>query len=158
MCNGQVLPINRHRVRWSLRGTTAGGNGQTTFGRPDLRGRVSMHTGNGHILGERGGEESHILSVSEMPSHIHGMMALAANADQNLGGISPVGHSLAQGVVSIQGGGTAPAQIYGQGAPNRVMASSSIGNYGGGQGHENRQPFLTLNFCIALQGIFPSQN
>jgi microcystin-dependent protein len=158
MCNGQFLPINQNQALFSLLGTTYGGNGQTTFALPDLRGRVPMHMGSGYILGQRAGQESHTLTISELPTHIHSVNALAATADQNLGGVAPTGHTLAQAIISISGGGTAPANIFGTGTLNRAMGSSSVTNTGGSQPHENRQPYLTLNFCIALQGIFPSQN
>lgn len=158
-CNGQFLPINQNQALFSLLGTTYGGNGQTTFALPDLRGRVSMHIGGGHIQGENGGELAHTLSIAELPAHNHFANANSTDGIAGVAGITPGSTKVtAQALVSIQGGGTQPAQIYGTGATSGVMHPSTIGNTGGSQTHENRQPLLTLNFIIALQGIFPSRN
>jgi len=146
MCNGQFLPINQNQALFSLLGTTFGGNGQTTFALPDLRGRAPIHVGNGHILGERAGEEFHTLVVSELPTHIHAMQASSTAGD----GPAPGGQLLAPGNST---------QIYGPSSANLTsLQPSTIGNTGGSQAHENRQPFLVLNFIIALQGVFPSRN
>ena len=153
-CNGSLLPINQNQALFSLLGTTYGGDGRTTFGLPNLQGRTPMHVGNGHTLGERGGEQSHTLSIGEIPSHNHGMMAKAATADA-VGGQTPTGKNLAQGIVAVSG--TPAANIYGTGG-SVTMSPQEMSNTGGSQAHLNMQPFLALNFSIALQGIFPSQN
>ena len=144
LCNGQLLPINQNQALFSLLGTTFGGNGQTNFALPNLQGKAPIHVGNGHTLGETGGEQAHTLSQSELPIHIHSMNASGAAADTNI----PANTTLL-GTIS---NGYTPAT-------NPVaLAPSEIGSIGGGQAHLNMQPFLTLNFSIALQGIFPSQN
>lgn len=143
-CNGQLLPINQNQALFSLLGTTYGGNGQTNFGLPDLRGRVPVHFGAGFSLGEVGGQVSHTVILSEYPQHIHTLNVSAATTgivDQ------PTGNSPARASVNAYG----PATNLG------VMNPQSIGTNGGSQAHENRQPYLVLNYCIALQGIFPSQ-
>jgi microcystin-dependent protein len=145
MCNGQLLPINQNQALFSLLGTTYGGNGQTTFALPNLKGRAQVHTGQGHTLGESAGEAAHTLTISEMPAHTH-----AASASPQTGNdVVPTSHVLASPL----------NQTYR--APDNTLTpldAGTIGNTGGSQPHENRQPFLILNFCIALQGIFPSQN
>lgn len=143
-CDGQFLPINQNQALFSLLGTTYGGNGQTTFALPNLRGRVPMHMGGGHNLGEAAGQEFHDLSLSEMPAHTH-----LLNANN------------AAGTASIPGGmvlAGAPSNVYGAFQNVVAMGSAAVGMVGGGQPHENRQPFTVLSFCIALQGIFPSRN
>ena len=162
MCNGQLLPINQNQALFSLLGTTYGGNGTTNFALPDLRSRLPIHAGNGHTLGERAGEEAHTVIVSELAAHSHPMSAKAADALNGGTGRLPTpagGKSLAEGHAS-QGPGVTPVavSIYGTGAASAVLAAGTIGNTGGNQPHTNIQPYLTLNFCIALQGIFPSQN
>jgi microcystin-dependent protein len=153
MCNGQLLPINQNQALFSLLGTTYGGNGQTNFALPNLQGRVPMHMGSGHTLGESGGEYNHTLNISEMAGHTHSPVGKAVTANV----VAPsTSTALAQGRAAATG---APAvNIYGSGAPNRNFAAGVIGATGGSQPHNNQEPFLTLNFCIALQGIFPSQN
>jgi microcystin-dependent protein len=141
-CNGQLLPINQNQALFSILGTTYGGNGQTNFALPDLRGRIPIHTGSGHTLGERGGQAAHTLTASEMTQHIHFAQGTATNGDTVL----PTG--------AVLGGG---AGLYGAN-PNTSLIPATISNTGGSQPHENRQPFLVLNFIIALQGIFPSRN
>ena len=143
LCNGQLLPINQNQPLFSLLGTTYGGNGQTNFALPDLRGNVPIHTGNGHTLGERGGEQAHTLTNAEVPTHTHPANVSSSNGDQ----------SFANGNVLA-----AAANLYS--APNNLTAlhPTSITSVGGSQAHLNMQPFLTLSFCIALQGIFPSPN
>ena len=141
LCNGQLLPINQNQGLFSLLGTTFGGDGRVNFALPDLRGRTPIHVGSGHTLGERGGEQAHTLSIAELPQHVH--MAMATN--------SPGAQNPANTVFSGTG-----ANSYGP-AQNLVgMATGSVLNTGGSQAHLNMQPFLTLSFCIALQGIFPS--
>ena len=143
LCNGQLLPINQNQALFSLLGTNFGGNGQTTFALPDLRGRVPIHFGNGHTLGERAGEEAHTLTASEMAGHTHVLNASATNADV----VTPVDNQLAQS-----------SQLYGPPANLVALDPSTNGAAGGSQAHTNRQPYLALTFCIALQGIFPSPN
>ncbi|WP_264535674.1 phage tail protein [Flavobacterium sp. N1736] len=145
MCNGQFLPINQNQALFSLLGTTFGGNGQTTFGLPDLRGRIPIHGGNGHNLGEKGGEQAHTISIAELPTHTHGLKVINQAVTTNIPSNSTV---LAN---------TAPNQVYNNTGKNfTAMNSGSITNIGGSQAHLNMQPFLTLNFCIALIGYFPS--
>jgi microcystin-dependent protein len=142
LCNGQLLPINQNQPLFSLLGTTFGGDGRVNFALPDLRARTPIHVGSGHTLGERAGEQAHTLSIAELPTHTH-----VLNASTTTGTlIIPGGNSL----------GVTPNQIYTQVADLTSMSPSTIGNVGGSQAHLNMQPFLTLSFCIALQGIFPS--
>lgn len=144
LCNGQLLPINQNQALFSLLGTTFGGDGRVNFALPDLRGRTPIHVGSGHTLGERGGEQAHTLSIAELPTHAHALQATSSAGDQLL----PLNNLLAQANL--------PAY---SGTDNAVaMASESVGNVGGSQAHLNMQPFLTISFCIALQGIFPSPN
>ena len=143
LCNGQLLPINQNQALFSLLGTTYGGNGPTTFALPDVRGRVPIHTGQGHTLGEKGGEQAHTVSISELPTHTH----LAQGSPTNGNSPTPANNVLASAL-----------NVY-RAADNAVsLQPASITNVGGSQPHENMQPYLTLSFCIALQGIFPSQN
>jgi microcystin-dependent protein len=146
LCNGQLLPINQNQALFSLLGTTYGGDGRVNFGLPNLQGRVSIHFGNGHTLGEAAGEQSHTLQISELPTHIH-----VANASSLDGDVpTPTSNLLA---------GTATAQLYSSAATNlTALLPGTITNAGGSQAHLNMQPFLVLNFSIALQGIFPSPN
>ena len=144
MCNGQLLPINQNQALFALLGTTYGGNGQTTFGLPDLRGRVPIHVGMGFPLGNAGGEQAHTLSVAELPVHTHVLQA-TSNAGTS---VMPTGNLLAKSNLPTY---TGPTNLH-------TMAAESVPTVGGGQAHLNMQPFLTLNFCIALQGIFPSPN
>ena len=147
-CNGQLLPINLNQALFSLLGTTYGGNGTTTFALPDLRGRVPAHTGSGLILGQALGQEFHTLSTQEMPMHNHLVNAFDGGVDSNAN--TPASAFYAR---------TADAStMYFSGSADSAMNAAVISNVGGSQPHENRQPFLTLNFCIALQGIFPSRN
>ena len=144
-CNGQLLPINQNQALFSLLGTTYGGNGQTNFGLPDMRARVPIHSGSGHTLGERAGEQAHTLTVNEMPAHPHNVNVTTATADQQYATAT-----------TFWAGGSSSAGFH-QNA-NAVMNAATVLPVGGSQAHLNLQPFLTLNFCIALQGIFPSQN
>jgi microcystin-dependent protein len=142
LCNGQTLPINQNQALFALLGTTYGGNGQTTFALPDLRGRVPLHTGGSFTtLGERAGEEAHTLNALEA-AHSHAGIGNATTADQ----AAPTGHFW----------GNAGLSNYAAFA-NSSMAAT-VSTVGGGQSHENRSPYLTLNFVIALVGIFPSRN
>jgi microcystin-dependent protein len=143
-CNGQFLPINQNQALFSLLGTTYGGNGQTTFALPDLRGRASIHVGAGFIQGQAGGEEFHTVSMSQMPAHNHMINASSTAGNTN----DPSAHLLAANA----------SPIYKQPSSLVAMTPENITNTGGSQPHENRQPFLVLNFIIALQGVFPSRN
>ena len=144
LCNGQLLPINQNQALFSLLGTTYGGDGRVNFGLPDLQGRTAMHMGNSHTLGERGGEQGHTLSISEIPTHVHTAMA---STDSNTTASFATNNILASPL----------GQLYTQPANFVSLLPNTVGNVGGSQAHLNMQPFLTLSFCIALQGIFPSQ-
>ena len=144
LCNGQLLPINQNQGLFSLLGTTFGGDGRVNFALPDLRGRTPIHVGSGHTLGERGGEQAHTLSIAELPTHTHVLQGVNV-AGGNTGG---TGNLLANAAVAAYG--TPQALV--------AMNPGSVTNTGGSQAHLNMQPFLTLSFCIALQGIFPSPN
>lgn len=141
LCNGQLLPINQNQALFSLLGTTFGGDGRVNFALPDMRSRTPIHVGDGHPLGQRGGEQTHTLSLNELPAHSH---TCSAYADD---GNSPVpGDAL---LASYNNG-------YGQPVSPVALNVQTISKTGGSQAHLNMQPFLTLTFCIALQGIFPS--
>lgn len=142
-CNGQLLPINQNQALFSILGTTYGGDGRTTFGLPNLQGRIPIHVGSGFTLGQRGGEETHTLSISETPTHIHTVNASSAAASAS----TPLGNLWADGSKNNFAA-----------TPNTTMAPQSIGSTGGSQAHNNLSPYLVLNFVIALQGIFPSRN
>ena len=144
LCNGQLLPINQNQALFSLLGTTFGGDGRVNFALPDLRGRVPIHVGSGHSLGERGGEQAHTLSIAELPTHSH--LVRASNSATG-GSATPNGKYL--------GGGN---NVYSSAGPSTSLHPGTVTNTGGSQAHLNMQPFLTLSFCIALQGIFPSPN
>jgi microcystin-dependent protein len=145
-CNGQLLPINQNQALFSLLGTTFGGDGRVNFALPDLRARVPIHVGGGHTLGERAGEQAHTLSIAELPTHTHAGRASSDPATTNTPTNTLV---LAQSTAS---------QLYGAADNLTAMAPNAVTNVGGSQAHLNMQPFLTLSFCIALQGIFPSPN
>ena len=144
LCNGQFLPINQNQALFSLLGTTYGGNGQTTFALPDLRARVPLGFGDGlgHPLGQTDGENAHTVTLAELPQHNHLVNVSAVTGTTDW----PTGNYLA-----------AAANAYGDPLVSSV-AVPTVGSTGGSQPHENRQPFLVLNFCIALQGVFPSRN
>ncbi len=144
-CNGQLLPINQNQALFSLLGTTYGGDGRTTFALPDFRGRVPIHVGGGFLEGQKSGEEFHTLNLQEMPQHVHFGQVVTPNATTG----NPANNMLA-GV---------PSFAYRNSITNLTpLNPSTVTNVGGSQSHENRQPFLVLNFVIALQGIFPSRN
>jgi microcystin-dependent protein len=145
LCNGQLLPINQNQALFSLLGTTYGGDGRVNFALPDLRGRVPMHTGSGHGLGENAGEQAHTLTIAEIPVHAHVLRASPA------GGNQPV-------PTSNVPASSAPNPIYSPPVNLTTLNPTSVNNTGGSQAHLNMQPFLTLTFCIALTGIFPSPN
>ncbi len=144
-CNGQLLPILQNQALFSLMGTTFGGDGRVNFALPDLRSRAPIHVGSGHVLGERAGAESHVLTLAELPSHSHALMADPREATET----SPAGKVPAK----TSDGSSA----YGSLASTTMMAGS-VSSAGGGQAHENMKPFIALNCVIALQGIFPSPN
>jgi microcystin-dependent protein len=150
-CNGQLLPINQNQALFSIMGTTYGGNGTTTFALPDLRNRAPLHRGTQFVQGQQFGEDAHTLSINEIPAHNHLIQASApANSGTNTNTVP--GNYLSN---------SAPAEIYNTGANSPALVSlfpASISNYGGSQAHNNLQPFLVLNFVVALQGIFPSRN
>jgi microcystin-dependent protein len=144
LCNGQLLPINQNQPLFALLGTTYGGDGRVNFALPDLRGRTPIHVSAGHTLGEPGGEQAHTLSHAELPTHAH---RLAASSAAQGGSPVPTGRFL--------GGAT---NMYHEPTNLTTMNPNATTNAGGSQAHLNMQPFLTLSFCIALQGIFPSAN
>ena len=147
-CNGQLLPINQNQALFSLLGTTFGGNGQTNFALPDLRGRVPLHVGQGFTLGQGGGEQAHTLSIAELPQHQHLMQASSTLGNAPVPNVAGVGTVLA----------ATPNLIYGPPGNLAALNAGTVASVGGSQAHINMQPYLTLSFCIALQGIFPSPN
>ncbi|HEV8435221.1 MAG TPA: tail fiber protein [Thermoanaerobaculia bacterium] len=147
LCDGQLLPINQNQALFSLLGTTFGGDGRVNFALPDLRSRVPIHVGSGHTLGERAGEQAHTLSISEIPTHTH---VLTASSTQ-----PAVGAGLTPSPTQILAK-TRSSFLYSSPQNPAAMPADALQNVGGSQAHLNTQPFLTLNFSIALQGIFPS--
>jgi len=148
-CDGQILPINQNQSLYSLLGTTYGGDGRTSFALPDLRGRTPIHagsndTGPNHALGQRAGEEVHVLGTQEIPVHTHTLNASAGNAMLNTPGGSMYARSA--------------NPLYHAGGSTANMSTNAIANAGANQGHDNMQPYLTIAFCIALSGLFPSRN
>ncbi len=142
LCNGQFLPIAQNQALFSLFGTMYGGNGQTTFALPDLRGRAPLHVGSAYVQGQAGGEETHTLTQNEMPTHMHfaGATTATGRAASPAGGVFAAarGHYAESGDV--------------------VLNPAAVSSYGGSQPHENMPPYLVLNFIVAIQGIFPSRN
>jgi microcystin-dependent protein len=166
ICAGQLLPINQNQPLFSLLGTTYGGNGQTNFALPDLRGRVPNSWGQGaglqdYGLGEQGGAEAVTLAVSDMPAHTHAVNVTPLNG--NLGSKNAAANQRgpAGNVPAIEAAGV--TAIYSTAAADAVLGASAVApavsaaNVGGGQAHSNLQPYLVLNYCIALNGIFPSR-
>ncbi len=150
LCNGQLLPIAQNTALFSLIGTTYGGDGRTTTGLPNLQGRAAMHFGNGpglspRRLGERGGSTTTALSVARMPSHGHGPLK---GVEEDATSADPAGKYLAE----------ADEDTYGGSGTSTPMNANTVGAAGGGQAHENRQPYLAINFCICLQGTYPSRS
>lgn len=144
LCDGQILPINQNQSLFSLLGTTYGGDGRTTFALPELRGRTPVHPDGGIGLGQKGGEEGHTLTEAEIPPHTHAVNASNSRASST----NPTGNVL----------GNIRQRAYKATAPDTALRDETVANAGGGQAHNNMQPFLTVNFCIALQGLFPSRN
>ncbi len=147
-CNGQILSINQNQSLFALLGTTYGGDGRSTFALPDLRSRVPIHVGssNGtsHALGNKGGEETHTLTLPRMPAHSHTVGASSST--------TPNRESLSGAVWS------SGSNQYTNATPDATMNTDNVSEVGGGQSHPNMQPYLVVNFCIALQGLFPSRN
>ena len=143
-CDGQLLPINQNQALFSLLGTTYGGDGRTNFALPNLQGRTPIHVGSGHTLGETGGVQASTLSIAALPEHAHILSASPA------AGTTPG----ANGAFLANAG----SDVYVSPQHLVPMSPWAVGNVGGGQPHENMQPYLALSFCIALQGIFPSPN
>ena len=144
LCNGQFLPINQNQALFALLGTTYGGNGQTTFALPNLRGRVPIHFGAGHDLGEAAGSTSVTVNIQQLPTHLH-----ALNSSNNQTG------TVANPTGNFPGPGN---NIYNAPGDLTTMHPQSVTSVGGSQPHNNMAPYLVLNFIIALQGVFPSQN
>ena len=143
-CDGQILPINQNQSLFSLLGTTYGGDERTTFALPDLRGRTPVHDGEGIALGARGGEERHSLTQNQIPDHTH-----VLNATNSGGGtFNPSGKLLAN----------AGSQVYYDPSNLTPLSNQAVAQVGASQGHENMQPFLALNYVIAITGLFPSRN
>ena len=152
-CNGQLLPINQNQALFSLIGTTYGGDGRVNFALPNLQGRVPTHTGNGLVLGQQAGEINHTLSLQEMAAHNHQMAATASTATEQV----PTS-ALYLAEAQSQATNKPAVFIYGTGTPTAQLAPSTIAMAGGGASHPNQQPYLVLNICISLQGVFPSPN
>ncbi len=144
-CEGQLLPISENEVLFQLIGTTYGGDGQSTFALPDLRGRLPLHQGNGFILAETGGAEEITLTVQQIPAHSHAALA----SDNTATGTSPVSNVLSALPVATD-------TAYGTDAPKVTMSPQNISSVGGSQPHTNFQPYLCVDFIISLFGIFPS--
>ena len=145
-CDGQILPINQNQSLYSLLGTTYGGDGRTSFALPDLRGRTSIHVGDSHREGQKSGSETKNLEAVHIPQHRHDVTIGANDGDTN----RPQGN--------LYGKEANSRNVYHE-LNNKVnMRSGMVANTGGGQSLNNMQPFLAVNFCIALQGLFPSRN
>jgi microcystin-dependent protein len=158
LCNGQLLSISQNQALFAILGVTYGGNGTTNFALPNLQGRVPIHFGSAFALGVKGGEEGHALAIGEIPQHVHQMRAKAAQADLDATGRRPSATvTPAQAATNTAANPTA-VNIYGGGPAGQALDPNALANTGASQAHENRQPFLTLSICIALQGIFPSRN
>jgi microcystin-dependent protein len=144
ICAGQVLPISENDVLFQLIGTTYGGDGQETFGIPDLRGRIPMHVGNNHIIGESGGTESVALTVQQIPVHTHALLATSAVGTQS----SPTGNFYSASGVQLYSDPNVSTVVQ--------MKNTIVGASGGSQPHENIAPYLCINFIISLYGLYPS--
>lgn len=148
MANGQVLPISQNQALFSLLGVAYGGNGTTNFALPNLQGRVPLHFGPNNPLGQQSGSASVTLTPAQMPMHVHQVLATTVAGTEVFA---------TEALQFAQNASTSSPLSYGT-TPLQNMAASAVTNYGGTQPHENRQPFLALTFCIALQGVFPSRN
>ena len=148
-CQGQLLPINQNQALFALLGTMYGGNGQTTFGLPNLMGRVPIHVGAGFIQGQAGGEQAHTIVMGEMPMHTH--TAVASNAQPTSGSGNQPGPTRFLSTSN-------PGQLYSNFTNPTPRNQGVIGDVGGSQPHNNMQPYTAIGFCIALVGIFPSRN
>ncbi len=146
LCNGQLLPINQNQALFALLGTVYGGNGQTNFALPNLRGRVPISMGSGRNLGEAAGSTTVTVNIQQLPQHLHFLQASTATANLD----TPASNNLL--------GGSAPNDLYNGPANLSPLIGTTVTSIGGSQPHNNMMPYLTLNFIIALQGIFPSQN
>jgi microcystin-dependent protein len=145
LCNGQQLPISQNQALFSLFGTTYGGDGRTTFALPNLQGRTPIHQSSGSTMGASGGEASHTLLPTEMPNHVHQLSASSSVGSQPV----PMDAYLGQ---------AAPANPYAAAGGTDTMSAATIASAGWCQPHSNMQPYLTVTFCVALVGIFPSRN
>ena len=152
-CDGQILPINQNQSLFSLLGTVYGGDGRTSFALPDMRGRTPFHPNDATFnpVGKKSGEEDHFLDVAEIPNHTHVQKASNDTADQQFPAMGTTGRVLARSTA------TDPIWVAAT-APLANMNADSVANTGGDQGHNNMSPYLAINFCIALQGLFPSRN
>ncbi|MGD2088835.1 MAG: tail fiber protein [Candidatus Aminicenantes bacterium] len=152
MCDGQILPINQNQSLYSLLGTTYGGDGRTSFALPDLRSRTPVHEGDGISLGQKSGAETVTLTTAEMAAHTHAIKGTSAIADRGA-----VGGNADRGYATVPQ--TEPNDIiYGSPANMVSLGGGILPHAGGGQAHNNMQPYLILNYVIALQGLFPSRN
>ena len=143
-CDGQLLPINQNQSLYAVIGTFYGGDGRTTFQLPDLRGRAPMHRSTTYLVGQRGGSEEHVLQAGEVPAHSHTVQA--SDDDATTG--NPAGNVFAR----------ATSTLYGPKAAPTTLSPDAVNQAGSGQGHPNMQPYLALNFVIAIQGLFPTMN
>jgi microcystin-dependent protein len=160
LCAGQSLPIAQNQALFSLLGTTFGGDGRTTFNLPDLRGRLALAFGQGvglspYDLGVAGGEETHQLLTGEVITHAH---TLSANNNGQANGTNIPSSGVAMGSGYGIETNNPVENIYSSTTPTTAMAVAAVSSAGGGAPHENRMPFLTINYCIALQGVFPSRD
>lgn len=158
LCNGQLLAINQYQALFSLIGTTYGGDGTATFALPNLQTRAPLHEGTGYVLGQTGGEVNHTLVTGEMPTHNHLASGANVSADNGSSGRVPgSSKALAAGHAATSNGAQS-VNLYGTGVLTEQFGTTAIGNTGGSQPHLNQQPYLVLNFIIALQGIFPTRS
>ncbi len=144
LCNGQLLPINQNQALFALLGTTYGGNGQTNFALPNLRGRVPIHIGGGHTLGEAAGSTAVTINIQTLSTHMHPLVGTSTTGTLN--------------VTTGNVFGVSETPVYNQPVSLLTINPQTVGNVGGSQPHNNMMPYLVLNFIIALQGIFPSRN